>query len=103
MNVTLPSELRNGALSPEAADDKLEQIRDLLHGELRRDHDARLRALETRYKEFESDVQRRLELLQARLEALATENASERRTSFDELSRSIFELGDRIRRISHTE
>ena len=46
---------------------------------------------------------RKLEAIQTRLEALASENAAERRSSFDELSRSIFELGDRIRRISHHE
>ncbi len=101
MNATSLGELRNGAAAPEATDDKLEQIRDLLHGEFRRDHDTRLRALETRVNDLEGDLLRRLEVLQARVESLASENANERRSSFDELSRSIFELGDRIRRISH--
>jgi DNA anti-recombination protein RmuC len=101
MNATSLGELRNGAAAPEATDDKLEQIRDLLHGEFRRDHDTRLRALETRVSDLEGDLLRKLEVLQARVEALASENANERRSSFDELSRSIFELGDRIRRISH--
>ncbi len=101
MNATSLGELRNGAAPTEATDDKLEQIRDLLHGEFRRDHDTRLRALETRVSDLEGDLLRRLEVLQARVEALASENATERRSAFDELSRSIFELGDRIRRISH--
>jgi DNA anti-recombination protein RmuC len=103
MNATSLGELRNGVAPAEATDDKIEQIRDLLYGEFKRDHDVRLKALESRVKELEGDLQRKLEAIQARLEALASENAAERRSSFDELSRSIFELGDRIRRISHHE
>jgi DNA anti-recombination protein RmuC len=103
MNATSLGELRNGAAPAEATDDKLEQIRDLLHGELKRDHDGRLRTLEARIKDLEGDIHRKLEVLQARVEALASESVAERRSSFDELSRSIFELGDRIRRISHNE
>lgn len=103
MNATSLGELRNGAAQAEATDDKLEQIRDLLHGELKRDHDGRLRALEARIKDLEGDIHRKLDALQARVEALASESVAERRSSFDELSRSIFELGDRIRRISHNE
>jgi DNA anti-recombination protein RmuC len=103
MNATSPGELRNGAAPTEATDDKLEQIRDLLYGEFKRDHEARLRVLETRIKQLEGDLRHTLDVLQARVEALASEHAAERRSSFDELSRSIFELGDRIRRISHHE
>lgn len=101
MNATSLSELRNGAAPNEGTDDKLEQIRDLLYGEFKREHDARLKVLEAHIKELEGGLHRKLDALQARVEALATENINERRTSFDELSRSIFELGDRIRRISH--
>jgi DNA anti-recombination protein RmuC len=103
MNATSLGELRNGAAPAEATDDKIEQIRDLLYGEFKRDHEVRLKALESRVKELEGDLQRKLEVIQTRVEALASENAAERRSSFDELSRSIFELGDRIRRISHNE
>ncbi len=101
MNATSLGELRNGAAPTEATDDKLEQIRDLLYGEFKRDHEARLRVLEAGIKELGSDLQRKLEVIQARVETLASEHAAERRSSFDELSRSIFEPGDRIRRISH--
>lgn len=103
MNATSLGELRNGAAPAEATDDKIEQIRDLLYGEFKRDHEVRLKALESRVKELEGDLQRKLEAIQTRVETLASENAAERRSSFDELSRSIFELGDRIRRISHHE
>jgi DNA anti-recombination protein RmuC len=101
MNATSLGELRNGTASTEATDDKLEQIRDLLYGEFKRDHEVRLRALEARIGELAGELQRKLDVLQSRVEALASEHAAERRSSFDELSRSIFELGDRIRRISH--
>ena len=101
MNATSLSELRNGAAPTEATDDKLEQIRDLLYGEFKREHEARLKLLEAQVKELEAGLHRKLDAIQTRIEAMAGENAAERRTSFDELSRSIFELGDRIRRISH--
>ena len=101
MNGTSLGELRNGAAPTEGTHDKLEQIRDLLYGEFKRDHDARLKAIEARLKDLEGDLHRKLDVIQARVEALASEGAAERRSSFDELSRSIFELGDRIRRISH--
>lgn len=101
MNATSIAELRGGGLPPEVADDKLDQVRDLLFGEYRRESDARIIALESRVRELESGVHRRLDLIQARLEALTNELASGQRASFDELSRSVFELGDRIRRISH--
>jgi DNA anti-recombination protein RmuC len=101
MNATPPTELRNGAAPDEAVDDKLEQIRDLLYGEFKREHDTRLKSLEAQVRELEAGLHRKLDAIQARVEAMASEHATERRTSFDELSRSIFELGDRIRRISH--
>ncbi|MFN3746650.1 MAG: hypothetical protein ACK4TL_18265 [Hyphomicrobiaceae bacterium] len=103
MDATSPGGLWNGAAPTEGTDDKLEQIRDLLYGDFKREHEARLRALEMRIKELEGDLRQALSVLQARVEALASEHAAERRSSFDELSRSIFELGDRIRRISHHE
>ena len=99
MNATSRTELRTGTAPEEAVDDKLEQIRDLLYGEFKRDHDTRLKNLEAQVKELEAGLHRKLDAIQARVEALATEHSTERRTSFDELSRSIFELGDRIRRI----
>jgi DNA anti-recombination protein RmuC len=99
MNATSRTELRTGTAPEEAVDDKLEQIRDLLYGEFKRDHDTRLKNLEAQVKELEAGLHRKLDAIQARVEALATEHTAERRTSFDELSRSIFELGDRIRRI----
>ena len=101
MNATSLNALRNGAASDEVADDKLEQIRDLLYGEFKRDHDTRLKSLEAQIKELEAGIHRKLDAIQARVEAMAAEHTTDRRTSFDELSRSIFELGDRIRRISH--
>ena len=56
MNATSPGELWSGAAPTEATDDRLEQIRDLLYGEFKREHEARLRALETRVKELEGDL-----------------------------------------------
>lgn len=102
MNATSLSELRGGAAPRDAADDKLEQIRDLLHGEFKRENDARIALLEARLREQEIAFTRRLDAIQARLDAMTGEMSAERRQSFDELSRSVMELGDRIRRINHT-
>jgi DNA anti-recombination protein RmuC len=93
MNATSPNELRNGAATDEGADDKFEQIRDLLYGEFKREHDKRLNHLEAQVRELEVGLHRKLDAIQARVEAMASENATERRTSFDELSRSIFSHG----------
>ena len=101
MNATSLTELRTGTAPDGAVDDKLEKIRDLLYGEFKREHDTRLKSLEAQVKELEAGLHRKLDAIQARVDAMATEHTTERRTSFDELSRSIFELGDRIRRISH--
>lgn len=101
MNSTSRTVLRNGAAPDEAVDDKLEQIRDLIYGEFKREHDTRLKSLEAQVNELEAGLLRKLDAIQARVDLMATEQAADRRTSFDELSRSIFELGDRIRRISH--
>lgn len=101
MNATSLSELRGAGLPRDVADDKMEQIRDLLFGEFKRESDARLALMEARLREIETTLTRRLEAVEARLDALNGEINAERRMSFDELSRSVFELGDRIRRISH--
>ena len=76
-----------GAQSAHADSDdaQMEQIRELLVGDILRRADARAEALEARVRELE-----------ARLEALGVEQTAGRRSAFDELSRSVTELGERI-------
>jgi glutathione S-transferase len=99
MNATSLEELRSRGRSRETVDEKMEQVRELLVGEELRRTDARLAAMETRIRELEATFERRLDALQARIDALAGETAAERRGSFDELSRLVTGLGDEIRRI----
>lgn len=84
----------------EPGDDKMEQVRELLYGELRREHELRITELERRFKAFELDVTRRLDALHARLEALRAESGSDRRAAFDELARGMTELSHEIQRIA---
>lgn len=99
MNATSLNDLRQSLAGRGQPDEKMEQIRDLLFGDFQRHSDARVALLEARIRELELTLHRRLDAIQARLEALAGESLAERRTSFDELARGIQDLGDRIRRI----
>jgi hypothetical protein len=91
---------RNGAYAPEALEDKMQQIRELLFGEFKRDSDARLALIEARVRELEQGLHRKLDAIQARLDTIALEGANERRRSLEQLAESIGELGEKVRRIS---
>jgi len=94
---------RQGELARSGAtDEQMEQIRELLVGNLLRHSEARIAALEARLKELEGELGRGLDLLAARIEALGTEMTAERHRTFEELSRSVGELGERIRNLSRS-
>lgn len=108
MNATSLDELR-GAAAPRAMnDERLEQVRQLLLGDHIQSSEARIAALEARLreledarlKELETNVARSLDALSARLDALGGELSADQRASFNELARSVLELGERIQRIS---
>ena len=71
----------------DSTDAQMEQIRELLVGDILRRADARVEALEARVRELEG-----------RIEALA----ASRRSAFDELSRSVAELGERLRHLAQS-
>lgn len=102
MNASLQAELRNGSLLRDPIDDKMEQIRELLFGEFKRDADARLALVEARVRELEAGLHRKLDAITARLDALSIDIRSDRNASFEELSHSVLELAERIRRMSRT-
>jgi len=85
-----------------AADAEMDQIRELLVGEQQRHTRARMDRLEARMKELEEDIARRFDALAARIETLGQETAAGRRASFEELSRSVMELGERVRNLSQS-
>ena len=80
--------------------EKMDQIRELLVGEHVRSNEARMVAMEARLREIETGFIQRLDAMAARIEALAGETESDRRTAFDDLARSVIDLGERIRRIT---
>lgn len=93
-------EFRNGHAANEQFEDKMQQIRELLFGEFKRDSDARLALIEARVRELEQGLHRKLDAIQARLETLGGDVAAERRQSFEQLAASVTELGERVRQIA---
>jgi hypothetical protein len=102
MNATSLEELRAGQV-PELRDDKMEQVRELLFGDLARELHARIAALEQKHREYQISVSRQFDAIAARIEALAGETDAERRSAFEELSRSVLDLGERIRAATTTK
>ena len=100
MSAAFFTELRNGVNSRDSnIDDKMDQIRELLYGEFKRDSDARIALIEARVRELESGLHRKLDAIQAQIGALSSSVKSDQSATFDELSRSVLELGERIRHI----
>lgn len=100
MNATTLSALRTAQPQRDAQDEKMDQIRELLVGDILRQTETRLSTLEARLNDLESTVSSRVSALHARLEALAGEVGAERRATLDDLAKSVLELGDRIKRIA---
>ena len=101
MSAAFFTELRNGSSPKDGFDDnKMEQIRELLYGEFKRDSDARIALVEARVRELETGLHRKLDAIQVQIEGLSGSMKADRTASFDELSRSVLELGERIRSIS---
>lgn len=105
MSSPYPSDMRNGPMrSRDPLDDKMEQIRELLYGEFKRDSDARIALIEARVRELEASLFRKLDTIQSRIEALANElkvdQRQDRERAFEQLSLSVLELGESIRRIA---
>jgi len=99
MNASNPSEYRTAVVDNDPTDDRMDQIRQLLIGDFQKAQDARVLALEARVREIETIMVRRLDALQARIDALSGEVTTNQRTAFDEMSRGVKELSDRIRQI----
>lgn len=96
MNVPPFNEIRAG----EFADERMEQVRELLFGDSVRVLEARIRLLETRIEEVDSVIGRKLDAIEARIQALSGSAEADRRASFEALARSFAELGEQVRRIS---
>ena len=92
--------LRNQQNFPDSNDERMEKVRELLLGDHIRANEARLAALEAKLRDVETVITQRIDVIHVRLEALAGEVHGDQRAAFDELAKSISDLGERIRRIS---
>ena len=99
MNAPSLSDLRNSAIR-DLADEKMDQVRELLLGDALRQMEARLAFVESRLNEVEIGIGRQLDALEARIEGLAGAAEGDRRATFEALARSVADLGEQIRRIS---
>ena len=100
MNAPTLNDLRNAVPARDFVDDRMNQVRDLLIGDYIRASEARLAAVELRLRDLETGIAQRLSVLQQRIETMATDATVDRQTAFDELARSVSELGEKIRVIA---
>ena len=98
MNATSYAEFRTAVGQALPADDKMDQVRELLFGEYQRQSEARMALLEARIRELELGFQRRLDAMESRMEGIASKVDADNRAAFDELARGIADLGERVRR-----
>ncbi len=82
------------------ADEKMEQVRELLVGDAVRRLEVRIAMLEHRLAEVEVGMGRQLDALEARILELAGNAEGDRRSAFEALARSIADLGEQVHRIS---
>ena len=100
----LPTSTAAKGLGADANDEaRMEQIRELLHGEMKRHHEARIAALELRIRELETGIFNQLDAMQARLDTLSSEMMNVRREHLDELARGFVDMGERVRRLTTRE
>lgn len=90
-----------GAAKP-ISDEKMEQVRELLFGEFEKQTERRVTDLEARVRELEVGLHRRLDAMEARLEALSGEIDNNQRTAHGEIATGLQELAERVRRVSGT-
>ena len=102
--VLTPSLGSLGTGAPDSGEEaRMQQIRELLHGDLKRQHEARIAALELRIHEMQTGIIHQLDALSARLDALSVEVGNVRREHLDELARGFQDMGDRVRRLVSRE
>lgn len=86
----------NPAKAIEPADAQMDQIRDLLFGELKRDIDARLAAFDARLVDFE----RRLATTRNELTVARAEDDNKRKAMLDDIARGVAALSDHVKQIT---
>lgn len=100
MNAPSLEEIRAASAYRDATDHKMEQVREILIGDSMRRIETRMAELEARVSEFELGISRQLDALEARIDGMAGETQGEQRAAFEDLARSISDLGDQVRSIA---
>ncbi|MDX2258467.1 MAG: hypothetical protein NW205_06065 [Hyphomicrobiaceae bacterium] len=100
MNATSRDELRQAQALRQVQDEKMEQVRELLIGDLMRQNELRLAAMEARLRQLEVELGGRIEALRMRLDAVAGEVSASQRGALDDLARGIDDLGARVRQLA---
>jgi hypothetical protein len=107
MNAPTLNDLRNVFPARDLADEKMNQVRDLLVGDFVREMQARtlavenrMSAMETRLRDLENGLGQRLTELHGRIEQMSADHTLDRNAAFRELAGSVLELSDKIRAIS---
>lgn len=99
MNAPSFSDLRAGDLR-DPADEKMDQVRELLFGDAIRNLELRIRHMESRLSEMEMGLTRQLDAIETRMKTLAGASETDRQTAFEALARSIGDLSEQVRRIA---
>jgi hypothetical protein len=84
----------------DAADEKMQQVRELLFGDAIRIMETRIHALERRLNDFEVGLVRQLDALETRMQTFAGSAETDRQAAFEALARSIGDLSEQVRRIA---
>ena len=101
MNAPSINDLRNAA-ARDFADEKMEQVRELLMGDLVRRLETRIAVLEARVQEAEIGLLRQLDALEARIQSLPGVSESDRKAAFEALAGSVSDLAEQVKRIART-
>ena len=99
MNATILNDIRQAFPARDLADEKMNQVRELLIGDFARASEARIAALEGRIRDLETGIGERLSALDHRIGVLAADHTADRQAAFDELGKSVRDLGERIRQL----
>lgn len=99
MNAPPFNDLRVGD-GRDPADEKMDQVRELLFGDSIRQLESRMRLLEGRLNDFELGLSRQLDAIETRIQTFAGSADTDRQAAFEALARSIGDLSEQVRRIA---